>query len=62
MVCENVDEKPTCPEYVIKLQDGSYLCGDRAPIVGNGLGSLMWGRRGPPEAVCRCYKEYQERR
>jgi len=38
---ERVDEKPKSPEYVIQLQDGSYLLGDSNPQVGNGLGSFI---------------------
>ena len=38
---ERVDEKPKCPEYVIQLQDGSYLFGNSHPQVGNGLGSFI---------------------
>jgi len=38
---ERVDEKPKCPEYVIQLQDGSYLFGNSDRQVGNGLGSFI---------------------
>ncbi len=38
---EKVDDKPNCSEYVIQLQDGSYLIGDSTPQVGNGLGSFI---------------------
>lgn len=38
---EKVDDKPNCSEYVIQLQDGSYVIGDSTPQVGNGLGSFI---------------------
>ena len=38
---ENVDDKPNDGEYVIQLQDGSYVIGNSTPQPGNGLGSFI---------------------
>jgi SET domain len=38
---EKVDDKPNCSEYVIQLQDGSYVIGNSTPQVRNGLGSFI---------------------
>lgn len=38
---ENMDDKPIDAEYVIQLQDGSYVIGNSTPQPGNGLGSFI---------------------
>ena len=38
---ERTDEKPIDGEYVVQLQDGSYITGERSPKAGNGFGSFI---------------------